>query len=210
MTNLATNSDKLPPARGDGGRLLAGRVSLNPAGRPKQTLKKKLEAAELRKQDTDFEARVDYLLADGGTLPLDDMPQPMPVDDAEEPPRNADGTFTKGNTQGRLHTGKRSKGVTPSDVRQRIGNRIDKVIDVLFQQAEAGDTQASKLLLDRYLPSLKASEHRGIDVGALPLMIIQSNVIDAVAQDEADGIEDAVVTEHDVEPIGDKMPSTPE
>lgn len=180
---------KVVVKRDERGRILPGQPSINPKGRPKKDF-----TAEKRQklQDADFNARVDYLLAEGGTLPVDEMPPKAP--EPATPQRDEiTGKFLKGNTEARNNAGTVDKVITANDVRRRIGRRIHKVVDVLFEQAESGDTTASKLLLDRFVPNLRMTEHVGLDVSTLPKMIIATHV----EADKALDVVDAEVIDQD-------------
>ena len=69
--------------------------------------------------------------------------------------RGVSGRFTKGN--------KASPGRPPgrgivAELRDKLAKDVDKVIDILREQALAGDPQAIRILLDRVLPSLRPTE----------------------------------------------------
>lgn len=69
--------------------------------------------------------------------------------------RGAGGKFVKGN--------KASPGRPPgrgavAELRQRLAQDIDQIIDLVRTQALAGDPQAIRILLDRVLPSLRPVE----------------------------------------------------
>ena len=69
--------------------------------------------------------------------------------------RGISGRFTKGN--------KASPGRPPgrgivAKLREKLAQDVDKVIDILREQALAGDPQAIRILLDRVLPSLRPIE----------------------------------------------------
>ena len=69
--------------------------------------------------------------------------------------RGVSGRFTKGN--------KASPGRPPgrgvvAELRDKLAKDVDKVIDMLREQALAGDPQAIRILLDRVLPSLRPME----------------------------------------------------
>ena len=69
--------------------------------------------------------------------------------------RGISGRFTKGN--------KASPGRPPgrgivAELRDKLAQDVDKVIDILREQALAGDPQAIRILLDRVLPSLRPVE----------------------------------------------------
>ncbi len=198
MPKLAQNTDKLPPKRGEHGRLLPGRQSINPAGRPKRTLDELKRRKELREweelEDAPFNDKVDYLLAEGGSKPLDELPDHIPTPDRTigECKRNPDGTFAKGSTMtNNPKIPAKPRIVTPEDVRRRIGKRIHKVIDTLFEQAEAGETAASKLLLDRFVPSLKMTANVSSDINTLPRLVV-------VSQDAHEQVDKALVTDAEI------------
>lgn len=69
--------------------------------------------------------------------------------------RGAGGKFAKGN--------KASPGRPPgrgavAELRERLAQDVDQIIDLLRAQALAGDPQAIRILLDRVLPSLRPVE----------------------------------------------------
>ena len=69
--------------------------------------------------------------------------------------RGAAGRFTKGN--------KASPGRPPgrgavAELRHKLAQDVDKVIEILRAQALAGDVQAIRMLLDRVLPCLRPVE----------------------------------------------------
>jgi len=200
--DISQETDNPEVNRDSLGRVTKG-SRLNPHGRPKLTLEQKEEARLQREEDRAFADRVEYLLGEGKDIPLEDIPAPEPPPEPEQGNRDPKtGHFIGGNTASVGNLSNTPKEVSPSDIRKRIGGRIGSVINVLFKQAESGDTAASKLLLDRYLPSLKAVEHRGIDVSSLPRMIIANDALphDPV-QDEADNIEDAELVGPDGKPL---------
>lgn len=47
---------------------------------------------------------------------------------------------------------------TAAQVRERLANDIDSIIDVVKEQALAGDMQAARLLLERVCPALKPQQ----------------------------------------------------
>lgn len=195
---MKLDTPKLPPARDEKGRLIAGRQSINPKGRPKK----------YERPDTTFEQKVDRLLDEASRLPEGmqmerDDPKNNPREDKSE--RDADGKFTK-NGIGRTPAQYGGRISTPAQARKLIGERMGAVINKMCDLAIAGDVAAAKLVTDRFLPALKATSISVNDASSLPMMIIQSNVIDTVLKDEADGIEDAEVVEQG---IPDKMPTEP-
>ena len=69
--------------------------------------------------------------------------------------RGPSGRFAKGN---RASPGRPTGRGKVAELRDRLAQDMDKVIDVLRAQALAGDPQAIRILLDRVLPSLRAVE----------------------------------------------------
>ena len=78
-----------------------------------------------------------------------------PNTDGNQSDRSASGRFTKGN--------KASPGRPPgrgvvAELREKLAQDVDKVINIVREQALAGDPQAIRILLDRVLPSLRPVE----------------------------------------------------
>ncbi|MCP3868275.1 MAG: hypothetical protein GY703_09320 [Gammaproteobacteria bacterium] len=195
MEKVGKNEAKLPPERNEYGQLLPGRASINPKGRPRKSAEA-LKAARLQREqedllDADFNERVDYLLKDGGTLPADEMPEPKPLPVSDKPQHDENGKFAKGNAMGKIKPPGRPKNVTPEDIRKRISRRIHRVVDTLFDQAEGGDTAASKLLLDRFVPSLKMTHNVSSDINTLPRLVV-------VSQDAHEQVDKALVTDAEI------------
>lgn len=163
------------PQRDSSGRLLPKQVSLNPNGRPRKgtgpnvTLEQKVEhdiltasrLTEAEQAQVEVEAKRKQ---EENSLTRDSL-----------------GRFISQNNPGagRKPIAKGGKMDTVTLARRYIATNIHKVLEKLLEQAEAGDTTASKLLLDRYLPTLKASEIHITDRSQLPRMVVQANVIDA-------------------------------
>ena len=79
----------------------------------------------------------------------------LPNTDGNQSDRSASGRFTKGN--------KASPGRPPgrgvvAELREKLAQDVDKVINIVREQALAGDPQAIRILLDRVLPSLRPVE----------------------------------------------------
>jgi len=77
------------------------------------------------------------------------------IDGKESVDRGPSGRFIKGN--------KASPGRPPgrgvvADLRDKLSHDVDKVIEVLRDQAIAGDPQSIRILLDKVLPSLRPIE----------------------------------------------------
>ena len=77
------------------------------------------------------------------------------IDGKESADRGPSGRFIKGN--------KASPGRPPgrgvvADLRDKLSHDVDKVIEVLRDQAIAGDPQSIRILLDKVLPSLRPIE----------------------------------------------------
>jgi hypothetical protein len=183
--------DKLPPERDWNGRLLPGRQSINPNGRPKKgtgpnaTLEQRFEndlVAASRLSDEEIQdievTRKHQLEADGRSKPRqrNEMGQFLP--------ENAEG-------KGRPPLSKGGKMNTIATARKHIAENIHRVINKLIIDAEAGDTASSKILMDRFLPILRAEHHTGgIDINSLPRMIVQTSSHDTIdAEVEKDTVD---------------------
>lgn len=170
--------------RDEHGRLLAGQASLNPNGRPRkgqgpnvtpeQRLEHDLEAASSLSEKAQAEVEAE----------AKDKLEKWPHRKRDEYGRFiADGSSSGGRTP----IAKGGKLNTLTLARTHIANNIHRVINKLIEQGEHGDTAASKILMDRYLPILKATEITGgLDINTLPRMIVQAHgeVIDVEALDE--------------------------
>lgn len=72
----------------------------------------------------------------------------------------------------------KSPGVTPNQAAlyQKIASKSDKIIDKLFQLLESTNESialgAANTLIDKILPSLKATEHKGEGGGPILIKII--------------------------------------
>ncbi|MFZ4539409.1 DUF5681 domain-containing protein [Propionivibrio sp.] len=72
---------------------------------------------------------------------------------ASKPPGKQWAKGTSGNPKGR------TPGQSPiTKLREAIGKRAPEVLERMIELAMDGDVQAGKLILERYLPSLKPSE----------------------------------------------------
>ncbi|MDP1684986.1 hypothetical protein [Hydrogenophaga sp.] len=69
--------------------------------------------------------------------------------------RGAGGKFVKGN---RASPGRPPGRGVVAELRERLAQDVDQIIDLLRTQALAGDPQAIRILLDRVLPSLRPVE----------------------------------------------------
>lgn len=69
--------------------------------------------------------------------------------------RGPSGRFVKGN---RASPGRPAGRGKVAELRDRLAQDLDQIIDVLRAQAMAGDPQAIRILLDRVLPSLRPVE----------------------------------------------------
>jgi len=79
-----------------------------------------------------------------------------PIDDGKKSADRAGrGRFAKGN---KLSPGRPPGRGAVAELRDKLAQDVDKIIDVLRAQAMAGDPQSMRLLLDRVLPSLRPIE----------------------------------------------------
>ena len=91
------------------------------------------------------------------------------IDGKESVDRGANGRFAKGN---RASPGRPPGRGAVAELRDKLAHDVDRVIDVLRDQAIAGDPQSMRILLDRVLPSL-----RPIEV-ATPISLPDSSLTD--------------------------------
>jgi hypothetical protein len=79
-----------------------------------------------------------------------------PINDGKQSSNHgAGGKFVKGNKASPGRTPGRSK---VAELRERLAQDVDAVINIVRDQALAGDPQAIRILLDRVLPSLRPVE----------------------------------------------------
>lgn len=76
-------------------------------------------------------------------------------DGKESVDRGASGRFVKGN---RASPGRPPGRGVVAGLREKLAHDVDKVIEVLRDQAIAGDAQSMRILLDKVLPSLRPIE----------------------------------------------------
>ncbi len=79
-----------------------------------------------------------------------------PINDGKKSADRASrGRFAKGN---KLSPGRPPGRGAVAELRDKLAQDVDKIIDVLRTQALAGDPQSMRILLDRVLPSLRPVE----------------------------------------------------
>jgi hypothetical protein len=78
-----------------------------------------------------------------------------PKTDGNETGRDRAGRFQAGNPGG---PGRRSGKATSTALREKLAQDVEAVVEVVRQQALAGDVAAARLLLDKLLPSLRPVE----------------------------------------------------
>lgn len=78
-----------------------------------------------------------------------------PKTDGAQTDRDRTGRFLPGNAGG---PGRRPGRSTSTALRERLAQDVEAVVEVVRQQALAGDVAAARLLLDKLLPSLRPIE----------------------------------------------------
>ncbi len=166
MTKLDLDNDKLPPKRDGNGRLLPGRQSINPKGRPKKG----------QGPNVTFKHKVENLLFEASSLPESKLPEREYSKDFIEPERDANGRFVGANN-GRKAAIDGGRVSTPEQARKLIGKRIEGILITMCDLAEAGDVAAAKLVADRFLPALKMVETVTLDAATLPRLTVVSQAV---------------------------------
>lgn len=105
-----------------------------------------------------------------------------PIKDGRKTDRGAGGRFTKGN---RASPGRPPGRGAVAELRDKLAQDMDQIIDKVREQALAGDLQAARIVLDRVLPSLRPVEvTQAIDVPDGTLAAQAHAVVQAVAAGE--------------------------
>ena len=98
--------------------------------------------------------------------------------ESNEVPRDpVTGHLLKGarlNPRGRPQKDKPKPKLTLAEMRDYLRERLPALLDQVYSQAMAGDTQAQRMILDKCLPSLKAI-HIEASSGELPVLMMVTN-----------------------------------
>ncbi|MCP5281147.1 MAG: hypothetical protein H6930_06100 [Rhodoferax sp.] len=78
-----------------------------------------------------------------------------PIKDGKKSDRGSSGRFVKGN---RASPGRPPGRGTVSELRDKLAQDMDQIIDKVREQALSGDLQATRIVLDRILPALRPVE----------------------------------------------------